>query len=184
MGNRGPLLGASGQIERPWAHRRWIYCTLAEVNRRKVRLDDPICYTPLFFRDEAVALAAGHRPCARCLPQDYRCFVRAWKVAFGLEESSYIASASIDERLHRYRTATLELRGVMAAAADLPDYCFVTSGGNEISLLAGGSVRPWSQGLYGPPRPIQPSDLVWTITPAPTVAVLQAGYRPKAGLAR
>jgi methylphosphotriester-DNA--protein-cysteine methyltransferase len=29
----------------------------------------------VFFADEATAIAAGHRPCARCLPERYR----AWK---------------------------------------------------------------------------------------------------------
>ena len=26
----------------------------------------------VFFRDEAAAIAAGYRPCARCLPEQYR----------------------------------------------------------------------------------------------------------------
>lgn len=30
----------------------------------------------VFFPDEATAIAAGYRPCARCLPDEYR----AWKV--------------------------------------------------------------------------------------------------------
>ncbi|HTO89234.1 MAG TPA: Ada metal-binding domain-containing protein [Thermoanaerobaculia bacterium] len=31
----------------------------------------------VFFRDEAAAIAAGYRPCARCLPEQYR----SWKAA-------------------------------------------------------------------------------------------------------
>ena len=31
----------------------------------------------VFFADEATAVAAGYRPCARCLPDEYR----AWKAA-------------------------------------------------------------------------------------------------------
>lgn len=31
----------------------------------------------VFFADEAAAVAAGYRPCARCLPEQYR----AWKTA-------------------------------------------------------------------------------------------------------
>jgi methylphosphotriester-DNA--protein-cysteine methyltransferase len=31
----------------------------------------------VFFADEASAIAAGYRPCARCLPDEYR----AWKAA-------------------------------------------------------------------------------------------------------
>jgi methylphosphotriester-DNA--protein-cysteine methyltransferase len=31
----------------------------------------------VFFRDEAAAIAAGYRPCARCLPERYRDWKRA-----------------------------------------------------------------------------------------------------------
>jgi methylphosphotriester-DNA--protein-cysteine methyltransferase len=31
----------------------------------------------VFFADEATAIAAGYRPCARCLPEQYR----AWKAS-------------------------------------------------------------------------------------------------------
>ena len=35
-------------------------------------------YTPhrVFFADEATARAAGYRPCARCLPEQYRAWLR------------------------------------------------------------------------------------------------------------
>jgi hypothetical protein len=33
----------------------------------------------VFFADEATAIAAGYRPCARCMPERYR----EWKVATG-----------------------------------------------------------------------------------------------------
>ena len=33
-------------------------------------------YTELFFLDEAVALAAGHRPCGECRRADYAAFAR------------------------------------------------------------------------------------------------------------
>jgi methylphosphotriester-DNA--protein-cysteine methyltransferase len=32
----------------------------------------------VFFADEATAITAGYRPCARCLPEKYR----AWKAPF------------------------------------------------------------------------------------------------------
>ena len=31
----------------------------------------------VFFADEATAIAAGYRPCARCMPEEYR----AWKAS-------------------------------------------------------------------------------------------------------
>jgi methylphosphotriester-DNA--protein-cysteine methyltransferase len=38
----------------------------------------------VFFADEATAIAAGYRPCARCMPEAYR----RWKVARSKEELS------------------------------------------------------------------------------------------------
>lgn len=37
----------------------------------------------VFFADEATAVAAGYRPCARCLPDRYR----AWKASAGAARS-------------------------------------------------------------------------------------------------
>ena len=37
-------------------------------------LDQPHIWTPLFFLDDAVALAAGHRPCAVCRRPDYQAY--------------------------------------------------------------------------------------------------------------
>jgi methylphosphotriester-DNA--protein-cysteine methyltransferase len=39
----------------------------------------------VFFADEATAIAAGYRPCARCCPDRYRAWKRAGRpVRFGL----------------------------------------------------------------------------------------------------
>jgi methylphosphotriester-DNA--protein-cysteine methyltransferase len=46
-------------------HKTWITCALSFRDRRVVQWA-PNHDTPLFFLDEAVALAAGHRPCAEC----------------------------------------------------------------------------------------------------------------------
>jgi hypothetical protein len=39
----------------------------------------------VFFADEATAIAAGYRPCARCMPEHYR----TWKETQNLEPKSY-----------------------------------------------------------------------------------------------
>ena len=41
-------------------------------------------YTQLFFLDEAVALAAGHRPCAECRRDDYNASRQAWSQTNGV----------------------------------------------------------------------------------------------------
>jgi len=76
------LIGADG---RPFASAR--PGTLGGHRRTKVygRLDCPTALRAIaaggyvanrvFFADEAAAVAAGYRPCARCLPEEHR----AWK---------------------------------------------------------------------------------------------------------
>ena len=51
----------------------WITCVLRFRDWRHP-LDQPHVWTPLFFLDDAVALAAGHRPCATCRRADYRAY--------------------------------------------------------------------------------------------------------------
>jgi hypothetical protein len=43
----------------------WSICRTAFRDRR-IGLTRPGCWTPVFFLDDAVALAAGHRPCCHC----------------------------------------------------------------------------------------------------------------------
>lgn len=79
MGNRGRLHDGAGSREIVRNHQTtaWITCRLQYRGRRAAQWH-PRHYTPLFFLDEAVALAAGHRPCALCRRADYRTFRDAW----------------------------------------------------------------------------------------------------------
>jgi hypothetical protein len=79
MGNRGGVLhNERRQIVRPYASRRWITCLLEFKGRRRTVMS-PGRYTELFFLDEAVALAAGHRPCAECRRDRFNAFRDAWE---------------------------------------------------------------------------------------------------------
>lgn len=82
MGNRGSIHRAPGEIARPWQVRRWITCQL-EYKGWVAPKWVPGRWTPLFFWDEAVALAAGHRPCALCRRPDFNAWLDAWSAAFG-----------------------------------------------------------------------------------------------------
>src|SRR6266699_6712686 len=65
-GNRGGALhDADREIVRRYKSTRWIACVLEFRGRHRIVMS-PNRYTELFFLDEAVALAAGHRPCAEC----------------------------------------------------------------------------------------------------------------------
>ena len=73
MGNRGRLHQGRGtrDIVRNHQHKTWITCAVSFRGRRVAQWE-PNRYTPLFFLDEAVALSAGHRPCAECRHNAYR----------------------------------------------------------------------------------------------------------------
>ena len=69
-GNRGCLVGGDGQVVRHHRGSLWITCLLAYRGWQNP-LAQPGRWTPLFFLDDAVALAAGHRPCGLCRRDDY-----------------------------------------------------------------------------------------------------------------
>lgn len=64
-GNRGCLVDETKAMVRHHQGRLWITCVLSYKDWTSP-LDRPRHWTPLFFLDEAVALAAGHRPCGLC----------------------------------------------------------------------------------------------------------------------
>ena len=66
MGNRGRLHDDQRRlVTTGWRSRAWRICLL-EFRGRHRTVMAPGRYTELFFLDEAVALAVGHRPCAEC----------------------------------------------------------------------------------------------------------------------
>lgn len=176
MGNRGPLLDSDGNVQREFAHQRWITCTLKEVHGRRVQFDDPTRYTPLFFTDEAVALAAGHRPCGSCRPEAYQRFVAAWRRYKGWPANRLFRAAQMDRELHPYRTRDAVGRGIRASVTDLPSGCFIWGENRECLLLLENALLPWSPARYGEPRKRPLSGALVTITPAPMVEVLRSGY--------
>lgn len=64
-GNRGCLVDERGELVRHHGGSLWIICR-TEFRGRRVGLARPGRWTPVFFLDDAVALAAGHRPCGEC----------------------------------------------------------------------------------------------------------------------
>jgi hypothetical protein len=80
-GNRG-VLHEGREIVRSHAGNLWITCAL-EFRGRHRELWIPNRWTPLFFHDEAVALAAGHRPCGECRHREYEAYKAAWADALG-----------------------------------------------------------------------------------------------------
>src|SRR5262249_24909033 len=172
MGNRGRLHDAERRIVRYAQGRRWISCLLSFRERKRVVMS-PRSYTELFFLDEAVALAAGHRPCAECRHDDYLRFQTAWSRA----RLSGTSADEMDRRLHADRLVSPRARRTFRDAAEtLPDGAYVDLDGTAW-LAWGGAIHAWSPAGYTDRRAIG-HDEVTIITPRCLVEVLRMGYRP------
>ena len=192
MGNRGILHDAEGNLgPARWKHRAWVCCLLSFKQRRRPIMA-PNRYTELFFLDECVALAAGHRPCGECRRHDAQRFRAAWTQAHGTVENTgeNTAKASLEKtptidrllhaaRVNRYKSQITHT----APAASLPNGTFINApinasiNGPVPSLIWGPQIFPYSPKGYLAPIP-RPTGTVTVLTPAPIVATLTHGYLP------
>lgn len=175
-GNRGVLHDDRFQMgQARWKHKNWIICAL-EFRGRWRRIMTPRRWTELFFLDEAVALAVGHRPCAECRRQAYNAWMDAYAAGAGRPRPR---AADLDRLLHdeRAHPGARRLRRHRANLADLPDGAFVLTETETPALVLGDSLRPWSHNGYGSPLPRLRTE-VTLLTPPASVAALQAGYQP------
>lgn len=177
MGNRGGLHGENGTVIRRWRSKRWISCVLDYPGSEPLVFDKPGFYTPLFFLDEAVALSAGHRPCAHCRPAAYRLFRTAWQFVRG-RRGQFICAADIDAELHHSRTSLFK-NAILEDITTLPPGTFVAlpDDFSRAWLWTGVAIREWSHAGYGEPKTLM-SPLVRALTPRTVIEVLRAGYRP------
>jgi hypothetical protein len=171
MGNRGRL-HEGDEIVRPWNGRRWITC---ETEFRGWRAEQwaPNHYTVLFLYDEAVAFAAGHRPCALCRHSDYGRYREAWASAFRSRETA----EQMDRRLHDDRLdGRAKRRHVMSWDA-VPSGAFVELDG-VAALVTSDALRLWDDDSgYTSMVAIPRSGRATLLTPAANIAVLQHGYQ-------
>ncbi|MCK0167819.1 hypothetical protein MWU52_09695 [Jannaschia sp. S6380] len=173
-GNRGVLHDARGQVGPAiWKHRAWVCCRLSFRGRRRAPMP-PGRWTALFFLDEAVALAAGHRPCGHCRHDDYRAFAEAWARAFG----GWPGPKAADAKLHEGRAVpgARRLRHHEGRAGDLPTGAMFHRDGSDW-LVTGGHACAYTPDGYGAPVAL-PSGPVTILTNPVTCAVLRAGFRP------
>ena len=172
LGNRGRLY-RGGEVVRPFDGRRWIACALEFRGWRAPAWGSEGRWTALFFLDEAVALAAGHRPCALCRRQDYDRFRTAWAEAVGGDRPS---AEAMDRRLHADRLDGRAQRRHRRLWRSLPDGAYVLLADGRPARVAADHLVPWSPA--GPSDPVdRPGRGESTVlTPAVTVDVLSAGY--------
>ena len=181
MGNRGRLHDGRGtrDVVRNHQTRAWITCRLSFWDRRAAQWE-PGHYTPLFFLDEAVALAAGHRPCAECRRPAYTEF--RGLVAQGLGASRLLAP-ELDRLLHeerweaRHRTRRLH----SARWRDLPEGAFVLIDAGP-ALVRDDHLTLWlADNSYGEQVPRPRAGTATLVTPPSTVAALRRGYPVQLG---
>jgi hypothetical protein len=175
IGNRG-CLHVDRTIVRQWHSRRWIVCALdykGWVAPKWV----PGRWTALFFWDEAVALAAGHRPCALCRHNAYAAWCDAWAAATGSRQSA----DNMDRQLHTDRvTAARTKQTHQQPWAELPKGAFVTINGTA-ALVLDDRLVPWSAEPtgYSPAIDRPTRGIATVLTPRSTVEVIRQGYAPE-----
>jgi hypothetical protein len=179
MGNRGgELHNHDREIVRQYATRRWITCLLEFKGRRRSVMS-PGHYTELFFLDEAVALAAGHRPCAECRRDRFNAFRDAWIRSGRSSGGNSPLADEIDAELNPMRIDRQKGKVTYQASLNsLPDGCFVRIEDSSY-LVWGDTLLLWSPEGYLTKHP-RPSGLtVTTLTPEPVVGCIRQGYRPE-----
>jgi hypothetical protein len=165
MGNRG-CLHRGHEIVRPWNGKRWIACAL-EFKGWVAPKWLPGRWTALFFYDEALALSAGHRPCALCRRADYDRYCAAAGVA---------GADAIDARLHAQRLDGRKKRKHPMAWRNVPAGAYVEIDGVPHIVLPD-RLRSWSPiNGYGVavPRP-KIGDAV-VLTPLLSIQAIARGY--------
>ena len=177
MGNRGCLHDDRRRlVTTGWRSRAWLICALKFRGRHRTVMASHH-YTELFFLDEAVALSAGHRPCAECRRPAFQAFINAWARTTG----RLARAANLDAALHADRVA--RLRGTAHWQTTLgevpPGAFFVFAGSDDTPWLRMESgAAAWSHAGYTEWRDWPLRAEVELLTPPATIQALKAGYRP------
>jgi hypothetical protein len=144
---------------------RWLVCDL----HFKRNLKEPRKYTKLFFLDEAVALAAGHRPCNTCRRDRYEAYLSAVKT-----ELNVASAADLDALLNGARRTT----DFRAPIASLPDGAFIALGEGDYRLKWRGALHRWTPAGYVDAVTLTDlaRDDAAVLTPEPSLSALRNGY--------
>ncbi len=179
-GNRGCLVDDAGRLRRHHRGSLWIIC-LTSYRGWCHPLDAPGTWTPLFFLDDAVGLAAGHRPCGLCRRTDYL----AYRGARG------IRAPELNRRLQRERLRRTAARGgrpILNRAGDrvlwsapiesLPTGTVIVEDGSSPLLVTAEALQPFSFAGWGEGKDRPRRGTVTVLTPPTSVAALRADFRP------
>lgn len=183
-GNRGCLLNDHGELVRHHNGNLWISCQ-TEFRGWQHPLDQPRTWTPLFFLDEAVALAAGHRPCATCRRADYNAYRDAVTCAVGAPgpvKADELNRRLSQERHQRGRGLDRAVDKILwpSDIAALPAGCVIWDSPRKASmLLRSDCLQPFDFTGWGESIERPSSGEVQVMTPMTSVAALSFGYDPK-----
>jgi hypothetical protein len=182
-GNRGCLVDDRRELVRHHVGTSWITC-VTEFRSRRHALDEPRCWTPLFFLDDAVALAAGHRPCGECRRAEYVAYRDAVTEAVGASER--VSAPELNQRLaaERLRSGSrgLERAGDRpvwtTSLTSLPRGTVVVHGDDRRPHLVTGDGRmcPFSFQGWGPAVDAPAHTAVEVLTPRTSVVALRGGF--------
>jgi hypothetical protein len=183
-GNRGCLVDDKGELIRHHNGNLWITCR-TQFKDWKHPLAEPRTWTPLFFLDDAVALAAGHRPCGLCRRSDYDEFRDA--ISSTLNRGRLLLAPELNGRIaaERYRGGRGMVRAddrILASGHldDLPTGTIIIDTATRVPLLVTDQhLQEFSFEGWGPPAERPPGLAVQVLTPATSVVALKNGFVPK-----
>src|SRR5271163_53197 len=128
-GNRGIIHDPATRtlLKKRWAIKAWLICVCDYKGRRREVMSGR-SWTELFFLDEAVALAAGHRPCFFCRRPSAEAFRAAWTKARG---GKVPYAVEMDAVLHEERLdhGCTRLHAVPGDVSELPDGAVIAAAG-------------------------------------------------------
>lgn len=180
-GNRGCVVDDAEHVVRHHGSALWIICA-TEFRGWRVALARPRRWTPLFFLDDAVGLAAGHRPCSTCRRADYESYRDA--VSRSVGRAAPLRAWEMNDRLQAER---LRPGRGLARASDrivwpspfeaLPNGAVVLDDERGARLVLDDRLLRFTfEGWTDPvARPID--RLATVLTPPTSVAALANGYR-------
>lgn len=173
-GNRGILHNHQTQTLRKqsWATEGWVICTLAPLpgRQKRPRLMSKGKWTELFFLDEAVGLAAGHRPCYACRKRE----AEAFRDAIGLDRISQLNPLIHADMKPRLRVHNAEPPRPCSPST-LPDGAFYAVG-DQAFLVWEGEARRFGWNGYGEGQALHRSGV--QLTPRASCKALRNGYKP------
>ena len=181
-GNRGCLVDDEGRVAHHHRGPLWITCLL-DYRSWRHPLDQPGTWTPIFFLDDAVALAAGHRPCGLCRRHAYLDYRNA--VSRVDRSSRPPGAGDLNRRLARERLS--RGRGLDRGSDRilrrkridlLPPGAVIVDHDRIPWLVLNDRLLRFTFAGWTEPRPRPRTGSVSVLTPPTSVAALSHGFTP------